>query len=720
MRGQATKPSRWWVRDLASAVDPISLDPIRTLRYPPFELKADPTSAVQHIDSDWYDGAVLASYLVSTGNFTHPISRRELIRDECAALDEYIAEHRLQGGGVAEAYDLRAEYAAGRPPDGSQLASMRAEAAMILQSLFAGAAARRTDAARSVPTEQAVVADGNMSLVDDDQMPSHVSRSAPAPSAHEAASGASAPACGPDYLGAMAPSARAPPTAEDLFPSLAAAAAAPSSAAPPRPTRTMMPGGSRYNAVRNAWGTPQADTFIGAGHASGTWQAVPNAGARRAAPASQGGAAGSSSSASSSANGSSSAWSAAAAARPPAGGTQSIGRVPTTDAPTSQGAGKSKGQKKAAARQRKAIAASEEAEAVATAADETASSVAQSPAAEAARDPSDASSAAMRAVARDVPAAARDASGSRASSAHAGPRVVRPASVEEAKERHKKVIGQLKARLETGGMVASEATDALRQFKVASAQFLAAAGPTANALAAHAAGKDYLETFLSLFGREGSVHILLELAALMPAAEQAHAFTGALCAKWGLATLPIVGDIPVAAPPPAAAPPPPPPSFAAPRAAASTATASTAARPSSAGIAAAVAPPAPPKNVVAAGPTYGTKVAAASSAMRRAPNALSAALTANSKRPAASSAATPRVTLAYAAAQVQQQQAAAAPAPAPVVDVTDSAGGSSSKSTAAAAAAAAAAQFFEEESAGAAAALRAAMQYSAQPVRRKR
>ena len=34
------RPPRWWVRELASTVDPISLDPIAELEYPPFELSA--------------------------------------------------------------------------------------------------------------------------------------------------------------------------------------------------------------------------------------------------------------------------------------------------------------------------------------------------------------------------------------------------------------------------------------------------------------------------------------------------------------------------------------------------------------------------------------------------------------------------------------------------------------------------------------------------------
>ena len=38
---------------------------------------------------------MLAAYLIQSGSFFHPISRRELARDECEALDAYLAAHRL-------------------------------------------------------------------------------------------------------------------------------------------------------------------------------------------------------------------------------------------------------------------------------------------------------------------------------------------------------------------------------------------------------------------------------------------------------------------------------------------------------------------------------------------------------------------------------------------------------------------------------------------------
>ena len=67
-----TKPF-WWRR--LTDTDPISLEKLSRLRVEPFELLADGKHTY------WFDGKILANYLVSTGNFLHPISRRELTRE---------------------------------------------------------------------------------------------------------------------------------------------------------------------------------------------------------------------------------------------------------------------------------------------------------------------------------------------------------------------------------------------------------------------------------------------------------------------------------------------------------------------------------------------------------------------------------------------------------------------------------------------------------------
>ena len=292
--------ARWWIRELATVCDPISLDPIRTLKYPPFELRAD--NSLTCADSDWYDGAVLASYLVSTGNFTHPISRRELGRDECEALDAYLKEHRLPGGGAAKAYDFREDYAAGRPPPDSQLGRMRAEADQILQSLFSSSAARRTAGANNMNGPAAVVNDGNMSLIDDDQMPSHAS-SAVAGSTPAAADAVNV----------------SDDVQEESFPGL-----------PPSGAPLGGGGGLRYtfgNPVRSAWAQPQQPQQPQQQpqpSGEGGWRTVPSTSNRPAQAAS---------SSSSSGGGSSSNWSAAAARQNASifGTAHSLGRTPTSE-----------------------------------------------------------------------------------------------------------------------------------------------------------------------------------------------------------------------------------------------------------------------------------------------------------------------------------------------------------------------------------------------------
>ena len=85
----------WW-RTLQDD-DPISLEPLAALRYEPFNLPAS-----EGIPA-FFDPRMLANYLVSAANFAHPLNRRPLTRDECAALDAHIARCRLRPVGVAEA-----------------------------------------------------------------------------------------------------------------------------------------------------------------------------------------------------------------------------------------------------------------------------------------------------------------------------------------------------------------------------------------------------------------------------------------------------------------------------------------------------------------------------------------------------------------------------------------------------------------------------------------
>jgi hypothetical protein len=94
---QRTK--NWW--QSLDVDDPISLNPIAKLKREPFSLAADEQGAVPV----YFDGQMLANYLISSGSFLHPVSRRILSRAECVSLDEYCTKYRLGCGSVTEVYD---------------------------------------------------------------------------------------------------------------------------------------------------------------------------------------------------------------------------------------------------------------------------------------------------------------------------------------------------------------------------------------------------------------------------------------------------------------------------------------------------------------------------------------------------------------------------------------------------------------------------------------
>jgi hypothetical protein len=142
----------WWLR--VDAECPISLEPLSKLTYPPFGLHNSaprPHTGLVGGPMTYFDGRVLAHYLVSTGTFTHPISRRALTQQECEALDKYMTQHRLGCGRVLEAFKRRAEYQPDAEGNPGTL-GMQAEAEALLQGLFVRsgfrAAAAETQARR--------------------------------------------------------------------------------------------------------------------------------------------------------------------------------------------------------------------------------------------------------------------------------------------------------------------------------------------------------------------------------------------------------------------------------------------------------------------------------------------------------------------------------------------------------------------------------------------
>lgn len=116
---------KWWWK--LKDADPISLEPLSELEYPPFECGVH-----------FFDGRVLAFYIVSTGTFANPMSRDELTLDDCERLDQYLKRNKLDAARVADAYRLQAlikNNATAREASG-EAAAQRRHATAVLHSLF--------------------------------------------------------------------------------------------------------------------------------------------------------------------------------------------------------------------------------------------------------------------------------------------------------------------------------------------------------------------------------------------------------------------------------------------------------------------------------------------------------------------------------------------------------------------------------------------------------
>ncbi len=71
---------------------PITLEPLKDLPYPPF-----PLTSLNSSSKHYFDGAALATFIVSQGAFTNPLTRESLQYDDCVKLDEYLDEHVFNG-----------------------------------------------------------------------------------------------------------------------------------------------------------------------------------------------------------------------------------------------------------------------------------------------------------------------------------------------------------------------------------------------------------------------------------------------------------------------------------------------------------------------------------------------------------------------------------------------------------------------------------------------
>ncbi|KAL7471490.1 hypothetical protein ACHAXS_011769 [Conticribra weissflogii] len=86
----SSSSSPWWSSIPEEC--PITLEPLRDLPYPPFILTSprDTHPAKKYY---YFDGLALATYMVSQGNFSNPLTREPLGYDDCLRLDCYLTEH---------------------------------------------------------------------------------------------------------------------------------------------------------------------------------------------------------------------------------------------------------------------------------------------------------------------------------------------------------------------------------------------------------------------------------------------------------------------------------------------------------------------------------------------------------------------------------------------------------------------------------------------------
>jgi len=174
---------QWW-HSLHGECCPISLTPLDELDYAPFGLGVCASDAhcgvwdartweehklkVIH----WFDGAFLASFLVSSGQFMDPVNRRLLDREECLSLDKYLAWYELPSVYVADAFDLSQNMTGTGSCGNSRIVALEREAATLLHSLFRFRSASRGHTSQPGPRT-------GISRGSEASAPSWLSRSAP-------------------------------------------------------------------------------------------------------------------------------------------------------------------------------------------------------------------------------------------------------------------------------------------------------------------------------------------------------------------------------------------------------------------------------------------------------------------------------------------------------------------------------------------------------------
>ena len=219
------------------------------MRTAPFELKADLVMTHAHGGS-YFDAKMLASYFVSAGNFVHPVSRRDVGRDECERLDAFLKDARKA---VTTAFDHREEYTAATAS--GRLDRLRAEAEGLMRTLFTLRSAGRPSTSRG---RAAAEREGSLAMVDDDARPGHA-----APPAFDDA----------EPFPALGGGAALTPLRAGCWCREASAAAAPTSDASFPALPTPAPSPSRASRLADAFGRRVGDASVFASSSATSYSA---------------------------------------------------------------------------------------------------------------------------------------------------------------------------------------------------------------------------------------------------------------------------------------------------------------------------------------------------------------------------------------------------------------------------------------------------------------
>ena len=225
-----------WRRHIPQGtVDPITLDPLVALPYPPFALMATgpyqpvpewpiPEKEDRHgknannvlsneteqdrakriLQEQWgdravttqekketegpeessgrrhyhlYDGRALAYYVVSQLQFIDPLNRRDLTREELVNLDNYLERHGFARGNVVQAYDAKGVTLSTAGATGNTAAGraeiLRQEAEGLLNALFGGSNSNNNHRAGSTSSLQQLYAASNQREQQQQQQRNH-------------------------------------------------------------------------------------------------------------------------------------------------------------------------------------------------------------------------------------------------------------------------------------------------------------------------------------------------------------------------------------------------------------------------------------------------------------------------------------------------------------------------------------------------------------------